>query len=213
MKNNLLLFFMAATLILLMNCGQNSTGSRSIPKPVNSVLEGWAYAKGLIGALEQGDLRPISVLVDVGADGQQLSITKLQFWLEDFPQGKKHCWVTIDNRALVCRLSEDLAGVAVVPFPGRWIDIELIIVEIDDALTISKKNGGGELLARFKESPDLQIDLVLSPGEQRAMGGIPKHACVWAVSYDAWTSSGPQGFLKIEIDAESGELIETIDHR
>jgi hypothetical protein len=152
-------------------------------------------------------LRSVFVEIDLDASGPKVG--RLDYYFGTRKGIGSHCFVKLDNRNLRYSILWG-QGPGPEPFGDRSIDVQNITLGIDDALRIAQARGGSKILNTFP-TEDIQLGLLLSAGELRAMGGHPQHSAVWAVSYDVWGSSGPQGFLQVEIDALNGDLVQVID--
>ena len=161
------------------------------------------------GKAEEVSLR--TVLVDIVQEGVELSVARLEYMFSSHDEEGNHFFVKFVNLTgrMMFGWGEGYKK-KLHPFGERSIDMERIKIDISDALKIAGRNGGSDFLG--KVSPDhMQIDLHLSPGESRAMFSNPKYDCVWAVTYDAWEPDGPAGYLNIQINAETGDIIEVYD--
>jgi hypothetical protein len=192
----------------IIGCGKDNLILNSA---VSDVKAGCTLAVERLGQAA-GDLQLRSVWAEMDLHASGPTVGKLRYGFGTRKAPARHCFVTFDNRSLRCSMDWG-EGPGPEPFGDRSINIANVVLGIQDALRIAGERGGTTILDGLQRK-DAQIELLLSPGEQRAMmGGHPLHPCVWAVSYDVWGNSGPQGFLKIEIDAATGDLVDVIDHR
>jgi hypothetical protein len=194
--------------LILIGCGKDNM---ILDRPVSDVKAGYTLAVNRLGqAVADLQLRSVWAEMDLQSAGP--TVGKLRYGFGTRKAPARHCFVTFDNRSLRCSMDWG-EGPGPEPFGERSINISNVVLGIHDALQIAGERGGTTILNEFQRK-DTQIELLLSPGEQRAMmGGHPLHQCVWAVSYDVWGGSGPEGFLKLEIDAVTGDLVDAVDHR